>query len=131
LNTKPKSEIFRKEINYKSNNKIMFTKNGVGSVPLKRNLHVGMIGEDVQEHQALLNALGVTDSPLAQSNLGEIEADGSFGSRTQMRVKEFQSRNNLTADGVIGPQTDTQMDALWVDYMQRHSDVFQSANTQN
>jgi peptidoglycan hydrolase-like protein with peptidoglycan-binding domain len=95
----------------------MFTKDSVGSVPLKRNLHVGLIGDDVQERQALLNALTDTDSPLGQTNLPMLETDGEFGSRTMMRVKEFQSRNNLIPDGVIGPQTDAQMDAIWLNFL--------------
>src|SRR5262245_66306324 len=85
-----------------------------GMVPLKRNLHVGLKGDDVKERQGLLNALTDIGGPLGASNLPELVDDGEFGSRTMMRVKEFQSRNNLTVDGVIGPQTDTQMDALWL-----------------
>jgi|SRR4051812_18751507 murein L,D-transpeptidase YcbB/YkuD len=90
-----------------------------GIVPLKRNLHVGLKGEDVAEHQALLNALADAGGPLGQSNLSELESDGEFGSKTLMRVKEFQSRNHLIADGVIGLQTDTQMDALWIQTLTR------------
>jgi peptidoglycan hydrolase-like protein with peptidoglycan-binding domain len=98
----------------------MFVMGKNGSVPQRRVLHVGLIGDDVQERQGLLNALTDTDSPLGQSNLEIIEQDGEFGSKTMMRVKEFQSRNNLTIDGVIGPQTDAQMDAIWLDYFRRH-----------
>ncbi|HEY8563754.1 MAG TPA: peptidoglycan-binding domain-containing protein [Pyrinomonadaceae bacterium] len=89
------------------------------STPLRRNLHVGLIGEDVRERQALLNALIDTENPLGQSNLPYIEDDGEFGSKTAMRVKEFQSRNNLTIDGVIGPQTDAQMDAIWIAFLRK------------
>ena len=95
----------------------MFVPGAAGSVPLRRILHVGLIGKDVQERQGLLNAITDSDSPLAQSNLPQLEQDGEFGSLTLMRVKEFQSRNNLTVDGVIGPQTDAQMDAVWLDYL--------------
>jgi len=97
----------------------MFTKNGAGSLPQRRGLHVGLVGDDVAERQALLNALTATDNPLGQTNFPFLETDGEFGSRTTMRVKEFQSRNNLTADGVIGPQTDTQMDAIWIDFLRK------------
>jgi peptidoglycan hydrolase-like protein with peptidoglycan-binding domain len=104
----------------------MFVQGIAGSVPQRRVLHVGLIGEDVRERQGLLNALLDSDSPLGQSNLAELEQDGEYGSRTMMRVKEFQSRNNLNADGVIGPETDTQMDAVWLDYYMRGLD--RSAN---
>lgn len=97
----------------------MFVLGKNGSVPLKRNLHVGLVGEDVAERQGLLNALTDIDNPLGQSNLPELETDGAFGSRTVMRVKEFQSRNNLTVDGVIGQQTDAQMDAIWLAFLRK------------
>jgi peptidoglycan hydrolase-like protein with peptidoglycan-binding domain len=97
----------------------MFIQGTEGSVPLRRNLHVGLIGDDVMERQGLLNALTDTDNPLGQSNLPELEQDGEFGSRTAMRVKEFQARNNLTIDGVIGAQTDAQMDAIWLAYLRK------------
>ncbi|MDR2358091.1 MAG: spore cortex-lytic enzyme [Oscillospiraceae bacterium] len=32
-------------------------------------------------------------------------ADGVFGAKTELAVKSFQRRNNLTADGVAGPAT--------------------------
>ncbi len=109
----------------------MFVPGIAASVPLRRNLHVGLVGEDVKERQAMLNALSDTDSPLGQSNLPELEPDGEFGSLTVMRVKEFQSRNNLTVDGVIGPQTDTQMDGIWIDFLLRNKHVFEPATAQN
>lgn len=87
------------------------------STPLRRNLHVGLVGEDVRERQGLLNALTDTNNPLGASNLPQLDDDGEFGSRTVMRVKEFQARNNLFIDGVIGPQTDAQMDAIWMTFM--------------
>ena len=71
------------------------------------------------ERQGLLNALADEGGPLGQSNLPELESDGEFGSKTLMRVKEFQSRNNLIVDGVIGQQTDIQMDALWIQTLTR------------
>ena len=109
----------------------MFVQGIAGSVPLRRNLHVGLIGEDVKERQSLLNALTVTDDPLGASNLPELDADGEFGSRTMMRVKEFQSRNNLTVDGVIGAQTDAQMDAIWLNFMRKSPAASAAAEAQN
>lgn len=35
----------------------------------------------------------------------DIEVDGIFGSRTEKAVKEFQARNNLSADGICGRNT--------------------------
>jgi peptidoglycan hydrolase-like protein with peptidoglycan-binding domain len=83
-------------------------------VPLSRDVHVGLRGEDVRERQNMLNALTDIAGVFGQSNLPELDDDGEFGSRTQMRVREFQGRNRLTVDGVIGPRTDTQMDALYL-----------------
>ena len=89
-------------------------------VPLTRNLHVGLKGEDVRERQNMLNALTDVGGVFGESNLAELDDDGEFGSRTLMRVKEFQGRNRLTIDGVIGPKTDTQMDALYLQALARN-----------
>ncbi len=32
-------------------------------------------------------------------------ADGKFGPQTEQRIRLFQERNKLTADGVVGPVT--------------------------
>lgn len=39
-----------------------------------------------------------------QTALG-IKADGDFGPGTEKAVKEFQKKNSLTADGIVGPKT--------------------------
>jgi putative chitinase len=52
-------------------------------------LKIGSTGEDVKRLQRFL---GLKD-------------DGSFGSLTETKVKEFQIKNNLTADGVVGDGT--------------------------
>lgn len=38
-------------------------------------------------------------------NGANISIDGDFGSRTQSAVRDFQTRNGLTADGIVGPAT--------------------------
>ena len=35
----------------------------------------------------------------------EVEADGIFGSNTDRAVRQFQTRQNLTSDGIVGPAT--------------------------
>ena len=96
----------------------MFT--DAGSVPLKRNLYIGLKGEDVAERQHLLNALADINDPLGASNLAKLEADGVFGLKTLERVKEFQLKNDLIVDGVIGSRTDAEMDTLWIRVLIRH-----------
>jgi len=99
----------------------MFT--DAGSVPLKRNLYIGLEGEDVAERQDLLNVLADIIDHLGASELAKLEADGKFGPATVDRVKEFQSRNELDADGVIGPETDAEMDSLWIRVLIRHHQI--------
>ncbi len=41
----------------------------------------------------------------AQFVLKGLAVDGKFGSKTEKAVKEYQSFNNLTVDGIAGPQT--------------------------
>jgi hypothetical protein len=52
-------------------------------------LKVGSRGQEVKELQKFL----------------EIDADGIFGSGTEQAVIKFQVKNNLVADGIIGPLT--------------------------
>jgi cell wall-associated NlpC family hydrolase len=58
-------------------------------------LRRGNKGEAVEELQALLNAKFGFD----------LEIDGDFGRATETAVKEFQKKNGLTADGVVGKKT--------------------------
>lgn len=61
-------------------------------------------------HLLLLGSRGPEVSALQQklNGLGQgvrLTADGRFGLQTQAAVKAFQQRNNLKADGVVGPRT--------------------------
>ena len=52
-------------------------------------------GDDVRAAQQQLEALGYA--------VGEI--DGVYGPQTEAATRAFQVRNNLTVDGIVGPQT--------------------------
>lgn len=58
---------------------------------------VTMVQDSINRIQAFESSNGFASLPL---NL-----DGSFGPKTDARVKEFQSRNSLVPDGVVGPMT--------------------------
>ena len=58
-------------------------------------LRVGSMGQDVSDLQARLVELGYYTGAI----------DGKYASGTQSAVMEFQSRNNLPADGIAGRQT--------------------------
>jgi peptidoglycan hydrolase-like protein with peptidoglycan-binding domain len=59
-------------------------------------LRSGSTGQDVRRLQRLLVELKI---------LSFDHIDGTFGSATETAVKDFQSGNGLTADGIVGPQT--------------------------
>lgn len=61
-----------------------------------RYLRPMMRGEDVIEVQEKVGAL----------------VDGTFGPNTERSVMDFQRRNNLTADGIVGPRTWAALDAV-------------------
>lgn len=54
----------------------------------------GSQGSDVKELQKLLNQNGYS-----------LDEDGVFGSKTQSAVKDYQTKNNLTVDGIVGKNT--------------------------
>ncbi|AEF94339.1 spore cortex-lytic enzyme [Desulfotomaculum nigrificans CO-1-SRB] len=60
-----------------------------------RTLKLGMEGYDVQQLQRNLGYLGY--------NVGQV--DGYFGWQTWAAVKEFQWRNGLSVDGIVGVAT--------------------------
>jgi lysozyme len=57
-----------------------------------------MQGEDVRQVQAALKTAGI-----------EIEPDGFFGNGTDRAVKQFQQQKGLTADGIVGAETQKQL----------------------
>jgi peptidoglycan hydrolase-like protein with peptidoglycan-binding domain len=59
-------------------------------------LRSGSTGPDVRRLQRLLVELKI---------LSFDDIDSNFGSATETAVKDFQSGNGLTADGIVGPQT--------------------------
>ena len=67
----------------------------------RRTLRKGSKGEDVKEAQTKLNAHGF--------NCGEV--DGDFGSKTYAATVTFQRAKGLVADGIIGKNTWTALDA--------------------
>lgn len=58
-----------------------------------------MRGDDIRALQNALVAAGF-----------DIDADGVFGPRTANVVREFQQRNGLTADAIVGPATRAALD---------------------
>ena len=54
----------------------------------------GSRGSDVTELQKLLNKNGY-----------ELDEDGIFGNKTQDAVRDYQKKNNLTVDGIVGKNT--------------------------
>jgi predicted chitinase len=72
--------------------------------PPERSLRQGDIGNDVKEVQTYLLRGGYL--PKGDKRKGIPPAiDGDFGARTTKAVKNFQSKNKLPADGVVGPKT--------------------------
>lgn len=61
-------------------------------------LRQGSKGPSVATLQAALNFYVPDLPPLA--------VDSSFGAKTEARVKEFQRRHKLVADGIVGPKTE-------------------------
>ena len=78
---------------------------GVVAAPaqsVNRNLSFGSRGEDVEELQANLMELGY--------NLKVSAPTGYFGNNTKAAVLDFQKKNKLTVDGIVGPLTDAAID---------------------
>lgn len=47
-------------------------------------------------------------------DLGKWGADGDFGDATEIAVKEFQQKNNLEMDGIVGSKTIEALNASFV-----------------
>lgn len=60
-------------------------------------LKLGMKGSDVKAVQKRLKALGYLTT--------NSQVNGYYGEATEEAVEEFQKRNNLSADGTVGPKT--------------------------
>ena len=58
------------------------------------NYGIGSSGNNVYAIQYLLNYRGYG-----------LTVDGKFGPNTESAVKKFQKTNNLTTDGIVGPNT--------------------------
>lgn len=54
----------------------------------------GSQGSDVKTLQQMLNSKGYS-----------LDVDGIFGSKTQAAVKDYQQKNNLAVDGIVGTNT--------------------------
>lgn len=67
-------------------------------------LRQGDKGETVRELQSKLIELGY--------DLGHWGADGDFGNATNTAVRQFQTDNKLTVDGIVGNQTWGKLDEL-------------------
>ncbi len=61
----------------------------------QRTLALGDRGNDVAQLQATLSRLGFKPGPV----------DGDFGYQTQQAVRQFQARQQLVTDGIVGPAT--------------------------
>lgn len=70
----------------------------------ERNLSKGCKGEDVKELQKALIAVG--------ASLTRYGADGDFGDETRTAVKWFQTKYNLSVDGIYGKKSHAKMNEV-------------------
>lgn len=73
-----------------------------------RTMRRGDSGADVKELQ--VRVAGWINSPLASDRTFQL--DGAFGAQTEQAVRNFQTAYGLESDGVAGPLTQKQLDAL-------------------
>ena len=73
---------------------------------MSRTLCVGCSGGDVAAIQDALNQIGANAAlPEQLTSLPLLVPDGAFGGKTFIRVKDFQHKNGLVQDGIVGPVT--------------------------
>lgn len=68
----------------------------------RSTIGVGDSGSYVKEAQTMLKKLGY--------DIGKYGADGVFGNSTKAAVLNFQKKNGLAADGIVGPNTWAELD---------------------
>ncbi|MDN3955385.1 peptidoglycan-binding protein [Sporolactobacillus laevolacticus] len=81
-------------------------------------LYKGMHSDEIKTIQSILKATG--DYPLAKST-------GYFGNNTEKAVKQFQEKNDLVTDGVVGAQT---KEAL-IAYINKNMDILSRGSKGN
>lgn len=86
---------------------MFFTTESAEAYSWKRTLKRGDSGADVRELQIRV-AGWAADSP----SQTYVAVDGVFGAGTEAAVKRFQRAYGLTADGIVGPQTQAKLNAL-------------------
>ena len=64
------------------------------AITSSNNLRRGSRGDDVLELQRKLNQLGYG-----------LDEDASYGRATEAAVRDYQSKNSLNIDGVVGTNT--------------------------
>ena len=60
----------------------------------KKQIQNGSENSDVKDLQKILNSKGYN-----------LEVDGVFGSKTEAAVRDYQTKNNLQVDGIVGTNT--------------------------
>ncbi len=68
----------------------------------ERMIRKGDEGDDVAALQEMLIDLGYD---LGTYGPGKNGVDGDFGAKTDAAVRDFQKKNGLSADGIVGPKT--------------------------
>lgn len=68
-------------------------------------------GPDVKVIQSRLNEASVR-IPSQASKLPPLGPDGIFGAKTAKRVVEFQAKNGLVVDGIVGFKTESMLNDL-------------------